>query len=87
MQLIGQKESAMPREYAIKVDEKRGVDGTLSYGATVTERYKGEVFSSFYNSHGYNGAVEMAKNLAISLRKTSHPDTKIDISGLPAGAL
>ena len=50
----------MSKTHTIKVDEKRNGDGSMTYGATVTEHHADGDFSSFYRSRNLNAAHAMA---------------------------
>ncbi|MCI5109502.1 MAG: hypothetical protein MRY75_03025 [Marivita sp.] len=69
----------MSKTHTIKVDEKRNGDGSMTYGATVTEHHADGDFSSFYRSRNLNAAHAMANGLAMILEKNSAKRVKIEV--------
>ena len=72
--------------HTIKVEEKRNEDGSMSYGATVTEHQAKGDFCSFYKSRSLTAAHEMAHGLAMIIKKNSINGVMIemqDVAGRP----
>lgn len=77
----------MSRTFTIKVDEQRNENGAVTHGATVTEIYAGQVFTSFYEARSLKAAISMAEGLAVSLRKSSHSGAEIQVYDLRGGPI
>lgn len=72
--------------HTIKIDQTRNGDGSMTYGARVTEHHTEGDYTSFYTSRDLAAAYEMAHGLAAILKRNSSKAVKIamqDMAGQP----